>query len=586
VTSLLETFGIALVGPFIALATNTKLIYQNSKLNSIYNQYHFDSEVQFILLLGIAVVIILYLKAFLGFQVQKYIFKFGFTQEANLRSRLMNAYLEVPYVFHLSRNTAVSIQLIINETRTFANRVLMPILFSASNFTVILFLSILLLKTDLIATASMLLVLLIVSYVLYQFKDRIARWGKELHEADIEMMRIINHGLGSFKETRVIGCESFFENQLSEQAKKFKISVTAYNAFSALPRYTLEPILVTFLVGFTSTYLILDRSSENLAATLGVFGMTSIRLLPAASNFMQSIGEIKNTSFVIDRLYWDFKELEKNEVSQNKKRRSRNVDLDLRESEVVNTKYLLKCPSNYLDSINFDKNVSLDKIFYQYPNCTEPALQDISLAINKGDSIGLIGRSGAGKTTLVDVILGLLIPDSGDIKVDGKSVINNLRAWQNLIGYIPQTIFLIDDTIERNIAFGIPDEQIDRQKLKNAISAAQLDELIERLPDGIKTAVGERGIRLSGGQRQRVGIARALYHEREILVLDEATAALDNETENLVTESIKALSGKKTMIIIAHRLSTIEHCDRIYLMEKGQIVKSGSYQEVVLQEIS
>ena len=203
--------------------------------------------------------------------------------------------------------------------------------------------------------------------------------------------------------------------------------------------------------------------------------------------------------------------------------------------------------------------------------------------IKKGESIALIGKSGAGKTTLVDVILGLLQPQQGDIKVDSHSIYCNLRNWQNLVGYIPQSIFLIDDTLEKNIAFGVPQDAIDRPQLYQAIKAAQLEEVVENLPDGLQTIVGERGLLLSGGQRQRVGIARALYHEREILVLDEATAALDNETESLITKAITSLSGTKTMIIIAHRLTTVKHCDRIYLMEKGRIIKSGSYEKVVLE---
>ncbi len=214
------------------------------------------------------------------------------------------------------------------------------------------------------------------------------------------------------------------------------------------------------------------------------------------------------------------------------------------------------------------------------------AVENVSLKIKKGQSIALIGKSGSGKTTLVDIILGLLEPNQGDILVDGKSVYNNLRSWQNMIGYIPQSIFLIDDTVERNIAFGVPDSAIDPAKINKALQAAQLEELITQLPQGIQTEVGERGVRLSGGQRQRIGIARALYHEREILVLDEATSALDNETEKLVSEAIKSLAGTKTLIIIAHRLSTVEHCDRVYLMDKGHVIKSGSYQEVVVETMS
>jgi ABC-type multidrug transport system fused ATPase/permease subunit len=229
------------------------------------------------------------------------------------------------------------------------------------------------------------------------------------------------------------------------------------------------------------------------------------------------------------------------------------------------------------------KTVNLKNISYRYSGTSELALRDISLSIEKGQSIALIGKSGAGKTTLVDVILGLLKPDSGDISVDGVSIYGKLRSWQNLVGYIPQSISLLDESVERNIAFGVPEHMIDSDRLNKAIKAAQLEELIEQLPDGIKTSVGERGVRLSGGQRQRIGIARALYFGREILVLDEATSALDNETESLVTEAIRALSGTKTMIIIAHRLTTVEHCDRIYLLDKGRIVQSGSYREVVVE---
>ncbi len=573
IVSILEAVGIGLVGPFIALATDLGLIHKNSQFNWVYTQLGFRSEVQFVSLVGLGILGILYFKAFLGFQIQKYIFKFGFAQQADLRERLMSAYLRVPYIVHLSRNTAVPVQTILTETLTFANGILMPSLFCISNLAVVLALTLLLFKTDLIATALILIVLLLVSYFLYQFKDKLSRWGKETHESDVQMIRIINHGLGGFKETRVIGCEAYFENKLHEQAAKFKVAVSAYNAFSVLARYALEPILLTFLVGFTITYLFLNQNPEKLTATLGIFGLASVRLLPAASNLMQSFSGIKSASYVVDQLYLDLKELEKAEYK-----------VDLNPSTNLRNGDLSSATSERKKAMTFTDKVSLDKVVYRYPNVSEPALRDISLVINKGESIGLIGRSGAGKTTLVDVLLGLLIPESGDIKVDGISVGNNLRPWQNLLGYIPQSIFLMDDTIECNIAFGVSEDQIDRQRLSDAIQAAQLAELIEELPDGIKTIVGERGVRLSGGQRQRVGIARALYHECEILILDEATSALDNETESLVTEAIKSLRGMKTMIIIAHRLSTIEHCDRIYMLEKGQVVKSGSYQEVVLGE--
>lgn len=571
ISSLLETFGIGLIGPFIALATDLSSIQKNSWSNWLYTGIGFQSDIQFVSVFGILIVCILCIKSFLSFSITKYIFNFGFGQQAELRARLMRAYLRAPYTFHLTHNTAQLIQNILKESEGFANRVIMPLLFSCANIVVIVSLLGLLFKTDAGATLSILAVLLVVAMFLYRFRHNLSVWGRESHEADIEMIRAIHHGLGGLKDVKVIGCEDHFEAQLLAQAEKFKRTVALSNVFASLPRFTLEPVLIAFLVGFSIVYLLTDKNSQNLTATLSVFGMAAIRLLPAASNFMQSVGYLKNSTYIVHELYLILKELE--------------IDLPLALHDRLYPKSNL--PSQqHCGLITFENQVRLQEITFSYPSAERPALKDVSLEIKRGQAIGLIGKSGSGKTTLVDVILGLLMPERGDIQVDGISVYDNLRSWQNLIAYIPQSIFLTDDTIERNIAFGVADDQINSHRLERAIQAAQLTELIEQLPAGIKTYVGERGVRLSGGQRQRVGIARALYHEREILVLDEATAALDMETESLVTESIKSLSGTKTMIIIAHRLSTIEHCDKIYVLAGGRVLKSGSYQEVVLDKSS
>jgi ABC-type multidrug transport system fused ATPase/permease subunit len=386
------------------------------------------------------------------------------------------------------------------------------------------------------------------------------------------MIRIVNHSLGGLKETRVIGCESYFVDRMDEQAKRYAIAMSSVLSFKIVPLTLVESLIITFLIGFASVILLLGQSTQGLTATLSVFAVASIRIIPTMNQFVRSISGIRSSSYSFDKLYHDLKELENLGLQENAKQIARSLSNNTIDVEAE--KPLLP----------FNDNITLDRVSYRYPETSELALQDISIEIKKGQSIAFIGKSGAGKTTLIDVILGLLTPESGDIRVDDRSIYQDIRAWQNLIGYIPQSIFLTDDTIERNIAFGVPDELIDSQRLDKAIKAAQLTNLIEQLPDGINTQVGERGVRLSGGQRQRIGIARVLYHEREILVLDEATAALDNETEYLVTEAIKALSGTKTMIFIAHRLSTIEHCDCIYSIEKGRIVKSGSYGDVVLSD--
>jgi ABC-type multidrug transport system fused ATPase/permease subunit len=304
---------------------------------------------------------------------------------------------------------------------------------------------------------------------------------------------------------------------------------------------------------------------------LSIFAVASIRIIPTTNQLISALASVRARSYTLDRLYITLKELDET-----------TLDLQLNGGQ----KCIVKNQANHgysdLEPVTFVNQIELNNITYYYPGVNKPSLKNISLSIRKGQSIALIGKSGAGKTTLVDTILGLLHPSEGEISVDDVSVYSNLRSWQKLIGYIPQSIFLLDDSIEKNVAFGVHRDAIDQVRLKKAIRAAQLTDLIETLPDGVKTQVGERGVRLSGGQRQRIGIARALYHQSEILILDEATAALDNETESLITEAIQSLSGTKTLIIIAHRLTTVKQCDVIYEMRQGQIVKFGSYKEVVM----
>ena len=397
-------------------------------------------------------------------------------------------------------------------------------------------------------------------------KDRLARWSKDGFHAYGEIIRITNHGLGGLKETRIIGCESYFENQMEEQSGIYAQATTLASAYGNLPRFVIEPLMMSFLIGFTFLFITLNQNkTQNLTGVLGIFALASVRLLPAVGNLISGINVIRGNSYSLDRLFFDLKELEKENLITDSALHDHNLLLNQNQQKF-----------QFLDQ------VILDQLTFQYPNTTKNVLEEISLSIRKGESIGLIGKSGAGKTTLVDVLLGLFTPQFGDIKVDGVSVYSNLRAWQNMLGYVPQSIFLIDDTLERNIAFGVADHLIDQNRLKKAIEMAQLSEVVEQLSDGVKTIVGERGVLLSGGQRQRVGIARVLYHEREILVFDEATAALDTETEHLITQATKVLAGTKTIIIIAHRLSTIEHCDCIYQLEQGRILKSGSYQEVIV----
>lgn len=563
----LEVFGTGIIGPFIAIATNPDLVSSNSWLNLIYVRLNFNSEQQLLWALGLVVIIAFYVKSFLSFHAQKSVFQFVYNLKRELSCKLMRAYMEAPYGFHLNINSSALIQNIISTTDNVCLGVIQGILTAISNTLVVIALMALLVKTSAIALILITMLVLVMFGLAQSMKQRLARWAKDGWQASGEMIRILNHGLGGLKETRVIGCESYFDQQMNEQATKFARNITLSQGYGNLPRYVIESFMITFLVGFTLLFIKLNNDQQSLTAVLGIFGLASIRLLPASGNLVSGLNVVRSNGFAVDRLFFDLKNLEKENLI---------FDLDSKD------KHDNVLSSKNIKHMSFEKQIVIDKLVFQYPNTTRKALDEISLTIHKGQSIGIIGKSGSGKTTLVDVILGLFNPQSGDIKVDGVSVYRDLRAWQNILGYVPQSIFLIDDTLERNIAFGVPDHLIDQNRLNNAIKMAQLNEVVEQLPKQIKTIVGERGVLLSGGQRQRVGIARVLYHEREILVFDEATAALDNETEHLVTEATKALSSSKTIIIIAHRLSTIEHCDRIYQIEEGKVIKSGSYQEVVL----
>ncbi|MBE9170133.1 ATP-binding cassette domain-containing protein [Pleurocapsales cyanobacterium LEGE 06147] len=572
-SSVLEAIGIGLIGPFLNLASNPDSLHQIPLLQWTYLQLNLQSSNQFIPILGLGIGIVFCIKSFLYFFAQKFIFSFSFNQRGKLESRLLKAYLTVPYTFYLRKNTASIINNIIVETQWFTLGCLLPLLNSIANLTVVFVLVLLLAQTDLLLLVIILAVLLPTFLLFYKLRNQFKKWGREASQANQETIRIINHGLGGLKETRVIGCEPYFQQQMEQQVQIMANAATSANSFQKLPRIVIETCLILFLVIFVSvSQLFFEQNIQELTSILAVFAVASMRLIPAASQLVQAMGEMQNKSYCVDRLYLDLKEIEKQKASQ-----SLESVLGLTGDNLSSSEY------GENQTMSFAEKVELNEVTYRYPDTSEPAIDKVSLSFKKGQSIALIGKSGAGKTTLVDVILGLLQPESGNIYVDGISVYSNIRSWQNLIGYIPQSIFLIDDTIERNIAFGVSDRLIDRARIDLAIKAAQLEELIEQLPDGIKTVVGERGVRLSGGQRQRIGIARALYHEREILVLDEATSALDNETEKLVSEAIRSLAGTKTLIIIAHRLSTVEHCDRVYLLEKGHVIKSGSYREVVLE---
>jgi ATP-binding cassette subfamily C protein len=370
-----------------------------------------------------------------------------------------------------------------------------------------------------------------------------------------EMLKWLQQGLGGVKETRIIGVEDFFIRAYAKRSGPFGRSLVVHRMLSALPRYVLETTGILGLVLMTIVMFLRGADETAVLPVLGALAVAAVRVLPSTAHIIGSVSLIRFVKPSVDSLW---KALEPWEGDG--KHGTRLADEK---------------------PLPLEKEIRLDDVAFTYPNAPRPSLDGVSITIAKGESIAFVGGSGAGKTTVVDALIGLLVPDRGSISIDGQALEGErVQRWQRAIGYIPQTVFLSDDSIRRNIAFGVDDAGIDDVRVQRALVAARLDELTASLPEGLDTFVGERGVRLSGGQRQRIGIARALYLDPKVLVLDEATSSLDGVTEREIVDAIEHLRADRTMIVIAHRLSTVRSCDRLVFMAEGKIVDVGPWEEL------
>ncbi|TVQ48885.1 MAG: ABC transporter ATP-binding protein [Gloeocapsa sp. DLM2.Bin57] len=560
VSSIADFIGVAIIGPYTRMVTEPETISSLQFLNNIFSFLNLQNYNQKLIFLTVVVIAVLVTQVIILLSSQYVSLKISGYLQKKVVLRLFGDYVNVPYKFILSESSA-SLTNFIQESESSIRGNLIAILQIINNTFMLFAILFILVQTSPTLLVIIIGVLSIVFVVINRLNNKVKQAGKVRVEERKKNISTINHTFGGFKETRVIGCESYFQSQVRQQYDKCINADVLVGIIQQVPGVIIKSSLVIALVIFIGiSVTVLEQDVRELTPILGVFGVAGVRVSPAFNLILNSLTMIKSQGYTLDVLYLKLKEIEK--LTKEQKQGIENSETH---------KHL---------SSSFDE-LSLVKVDYTYPGSEQPSLQDISFQLKKGESIGIIGKSGAGKTTLIDVILGLLQPDSGDLKVNGVSIYEDLRGWQDILGYIPQTIFLTEDTIEKNIAFGVPEKLIDRERIARVLKMTELEELVTSLPNGVKTQVGERGVRLSGGQRQRVGIARALYHQRQVLVLDEATSALDSQTESLITEAIKSLAGNQTLIIIAHRLSTIRHCDRICLLEKGRLVKIGSYDEVV-----
>ena len=466
----------------------------------------------------------------------------------------MKSYQSMPYVEYTQRNSSEYIYNM-SAVGTFTQGVLISLLRIVTEVIVGLFIFIFLVFQD--PVVLFVLIILLGGFIfLYDFifRKRIKRYGNLVNVYTTEMLKKINESVHGLKEVRILGNEKYFYNQVMNNATGLSNTMRMKDFISSVPRYFLELIMILFIVVIVVLYSYQEKELELVVPILTMFSIAAIRLFPSVNQIVGGITHIRFGRPIVALLCKDLKAADRYNFDQK-----------------INIK----------DEVSAFESIELRDVSYAYPSRKLKVIDGLSIKIKKGDSVGIIGPSGSGKTTLLDILLGLIEVDIGSVLFNGKDLNKYDHEWKSHVAYIPQNIFIIDNTIARNIALGEPDDLIDYTRLDNSINQSRLAELINQMPEGVNTLLGEDGIQLSGGQRQRIALARAFYHNRDILVMDEATSALDNETELEIVNEIKLLKGNKTLIVIAHRLSTVKHCDYIYRIDKGKIVDKGSYKTVI-----
>jgi len=553
---LLETFSISLIIPALTLMTQQGGSAKFANVMSYFPDAVQQMTTQQLVLWGMAGLVVVYLtKTVFLIAIAWIQTAFAFKVQTRVSRQLLATYLSQPYTFHLQRNSA---QLIFNTTtgiNLFAGAILHGLIVMTEGM-VLATICILLLSVEPLGTLAVAGTLGVVAGTIYRTtRKRVAAWGQ--HYQFHEGMRIqhIQQGLGGVKEILLLGRAENFVEQYARHSVVGARMARYQSTLENVPRLTLEALAVAALAGLVFVMVLQGREVTAIVPTIGLFATAAFRLIPSANRILNSLNSLGYHGSAVETLHQELTQIAP--VSSVKQMEDAKVDL-----------------SNWSE-------IKVDGVTYAYDGAEKNALNGIELTIPRGTSIGLIGTSGSGKSTLVDILLGLLAPSSGTITLDGTDIRLSMRSWQQQIGYVPQTIFLTDETLRQNIAFGIAVDEIDDAAIERALKAAQLYDFVAQLPEGLMTNVGERGVRLSGGQRQRIGIARALYHDPQVLVMDEATSALDNETEEDVMSAITALHGEKTIIMVAHRTSTVSQCDMLYRLESGRVIAKGKPADIL-----
>lgn len=553
VGGVLESLGVTMLVPIITVVIDPVQVEQNKYLSAIYDALGLENTTQFAVVMLVAFVGIIVLKNVYLFFQQKVQLRFVYTNQFATSRRMMINFMQRPYEYYLNADTSVIQRNITSDVNNMYGLILSCLQLCSECIVFACLVGVLLaIDAQMIIMVAVLMValLFLIKKVL---KPIMVRAGQDNQDYYSGLYKWIEQSVMGIKEIKIANKENYFINEYAKCGAGYVNSVQKYNIYNATPRLLIETVCIAGMISYFIVIILRGAQVTELLPQLSALAMAAMRLLP-------SVNRINNYQTSISYFEPFFMGV------------SDNLQEEIHDKKVsyAAEDYLQK---KEVEKLEIKKEISLQDITYKYPNTDVLIFDHADMVIPVGNSVGIVGTSGAGKTTIVDILLGLLQIESGRILADGVEVREHYESWLKNIGYIPQTIFMIDSTIRKNVAFGYAEDEIDDEKVWRALKEAQLDEFVRGLPEGLDTSIGERGIRISGGQRQRIGIARALFEDPEVLVLDEATSALDNETEAAIMDSINRLHGRKTLIIIAHRLQTIEKCDMVYRVENGKATR-------------
>lgn len=565
--SFAEIISVFSIGPFMALIGNIDQLNGDGYLAQIYKFFGSPNQNNFVITVGLIVIAILILATLLSTFTLWRLAMYGARIGADLGNRLFRYYMSETWLFHAQANSSDLINKISVETTRLTGSIILQLMYLNSKLMLALFLSLtIFIFNPYVAFFGALIFSLAYIFIFKLAKKQLALNGKKISEENKLRLQLMSEGFGGIKEILLLGRQQQFNKRFSEASHNFFNAWGNSQVLSSVPRYFMELIAFSSAVLFVMFLIIFYQGNlSSILPMISIYALAGFKLLPAFQQIYFSISTIQGNMASLENLKIDLQSSEKGALSD--------------ESNLGTLKHE--------ENIEFFSSIQLSNVTFSFPEASEPIISNLTIKFPKNNVIGMVGPSGSGKSTIIDILMGLIEPDSGFLNYDENILQpNQKRAYQNKIGFVSQTIYLADTSIRQNIAFGLTPQNIKDKKIDAAIKLANLEGVIKSLPQGINTLVGERGIQLSGGQRQRIGIARALYNDPEILVFDEATSSLDGLTEKLIMDAIDSFAGKKTIILIAHRLSTVKKCNLIYFIDKGRIADEGTYQYLIANNSS